>query len=49
MSITCRSMWSISQARIAGWADDDLIDDIVILQQYIDVLGQNAGLRAGGI
>ena len=27
------------KARIAGWADDDLIDDIVILQQYIDLLG----------
>ncbi len=28
------------KARIAGWADDDLIDDIVILQQYIDVLSR---------
>jgi len=28
------------KARIAGWADDDLINDIVILQQYIDVLAR---------
>lgn len=32
------------KARIAGWADDDLIDDILILQQYIDVLGTLAGV-----
>lgn len=28
------------KARIAGWADADLIDDIVILQQYLDLLGR---------
>ncbi|MEP6654476.1 MAG: VWA domain-containing protein [Myxococcales bacterium] len=32
------------KARIAGWADDDLIDDILILQQYIDVLGSVPGV-----
>jgi Ca-activated chloride channel family protein len=26
------------QARIAGWADQDLLDDLTIVQQYIDVL-----------
>jgi Ca-activated chloride channel homolog len=36
------------KARIAGWADADLIDDIVILQQYIDVLGTAAGLGPVG-
>lgn len=34
--------------RIAGWADDDLIDDIVILQQYIDVLGTVRGVGPVG-
>jgi Ca-activated chloride channel family protein len=36
------------KARIAGWADADLIDDIVILQQYVDVLGTAAGLGPVG-
>ena len=27
------------QARLAGWADQDLLDDFSIVQQYIDVLG----------
>jgi len=36
------------KARIAGWADDDLIDDIVILQQYIDVLGTAGGIGPVG-
>ncbi|HET6280709.1 MAG TPA: VWA domain-containing protein [Polyangia bacterium] len=36
------------KARIAGWADDDLIDDIVILQQYIDVLGNIRGVGPVG-
>ena len=26
------------QARLAGWADQDLLDDFAIVQQYIDVL-----------
>jgi Ca-activated chloride channel family protein len=30
--------------RIAGWADADLIDDITILQQYIDVLNALPGV-----
>ena len=30
------------QARIAGWADQDLLDDLTIVQEYIDVLGTHA-------
>jgi Mg-chelatase subunit ChlD len=26
------------QARIAGWADQDLLDDLTVVQQYVDVL-----------
>jgi Ca-activated chloride channel family protein len=37
------------KARIAGWADDDLIDDIVILQQYLDVLATRVGINQPGI
>jgi Ca-activated chloride channel homolog len=30
------------KARIAGWADEDLIDDVAIVQQYVDVLHAHA-------
>jgi Ca-activated chloride channel family protein len=30
------------KARIAGWADQDLIDDVAIVQQYVDVLKAHA-------
>jgi Ca-activated chloride channel family protein len=31
------------QARIAGWADQDLLDDLTIVQEYIDVLKAKSG------
>ena len=30
------------KTRIAGWADADLIDDVAIVQQYVDVLHAHA-------
>jgi Ca-activated chloride channel homolog len=33
------------QARIAGWADQDLLDDLTIVQQYIDVLAARSAFH----